>query len=494
MGRAFRDVDPGDSDEQKSFSSMLRLSVPQHAILLLLALPWLNPFTLGPSTAVVPMMFAWSCAAVSLWVGPLMPRTIAMAWVAGALLSAVMALFQYFGATASFGGWVNSSAIGEAYGNLRQRNQFASLTNIGLAALLWWVASTEGGRTRLSLLLAAYIAVLLGLGNAASSSRTGMVQLILLCAWVWIWRQPRRRPEEVWLLAIAFFAYIAGAVLLPILASLDLDNAGMLARLRDGDRPCSSRLTLWSNVLDLIALKPLLGWGWGELDYAHFITLYSGERFCGILDNAHNLPLHIAVELGVPAALLFCGLCGFVVWRAKPWRVSDPNKQMAWAVLALIALHSMLEYPLWYGPFQIAAALSVWMIYGRSSSGILIFMRAVSVVVIALISYTAWDYWRVRQIYLPPEARADAYMENTLEKIKPSWLFKSQVRFAELSITPLTQENAQQQFDLGLTMLHYSPEAWVARRVIESAERLSLTEEEQWYRARFAAAFERPTQ
>ena len=28
------------------------------------------------------------------------------------------------------------------------------------------------------------------------------------------------------------------------------------------------------------------------MDYAHFVTLYPGERFCDILDNAHNLPLH----------------------------------------------------------------------------------------------------------------------------------------------------------------------------------------------------------
>ncbi len=27
---------------------------------------------------------------------------------------------------------------------------------------------------------------------------------------------------------------------------------------------------------------------------------------------------------------------------------------MAWGVLAIILLHSLLEYPLWYGPFQMA--------------------------------------------------------------------------------------------------------------------------------------------
>src|SRR5205085_9473049 len=151
-------------------------------------------------------------------------------------------------------------------------------------------------------------------------------------------------------------AYFAAAVLMPVL--LDALTGAMPARTLwgrlGGGQACSSRLVLWSNVLHLIAQKPLAGWGWGELDRAHFETLYEGARFCDILDNAHNLPLHLAVELGVPAALLVCGLGLWWAWRQRPWQEADATRQLAWAVLALIALHSLLEYPLWYGPFQIA--------------------------------------------------------------------------------------------------------------------------------------------
>jgi O-antigen ligase len=142
--------------------------------------------------------------------------------------------------------------------------------------------------------------------------------------------------------------------MLPWLLGLDPAAHGMLARLRGGELACASRVALWSNVLNLIGQKPWLGWGWGELDYAHYATLYAGPRFCDILDNAHNLPLHLAVELGIPAALL---ICGFGVWwaaRRRPWRETDAVRQLAWSVLAVILLHSLLEYPLWYGPFQVA--------------------------------------------------------------------------------------------------------------------------------------------
>jgi hypothetical protein len=75
--------------------------------------------------------------------------------------------------------------------------------------------------------------------------------------------------------------------------------------------------------LHLIAQQPWLGWGWGELSFAHYVTLYDGPRFVEILDNAHNLPLHLAVELGIPAAVLICGGFAWLVLSARPWR--EPN-------------------------------------------------------------------------------------------------------------------------------------------------------------------------
>ncbi|PSJ19817.1 polymerase, partial [Halomonas sp. ND22Bw] len=90
-----------------------------------------------------------------------------------------------------------------------------------------------------------------------------------------------------------------------------------------------------------------------ELSYAHFSHLYAGPRFVEILDNAHNLPLHLAVELGVPVAVVVCAGFMALVLGARPWRERGPTRLMAWAVLGAMVLHSLLEYPLWYGPFQL---------------------------------------------------------------------------------------------------------------------------------------------
>ncbi|MBK5206140.1 MAG: O-antigen ligase C-terminal domain-containing protein, partial [Polaromonas sp.] len=266
----------------------------------------------------------------------------------------------------------------------------------------------------------------------------------------------------------------------------------------------------WSNVLTLIAQKPWLGWGWGELDYAHFMTLYPGPRFCEILDNAHNLPLQLAVELGLPAALAICTGLAWIVWRAKPWRETSAARQMAWGVLAVIALHSLLEYPLWYGPFQIAVALCAGLLWATASAGSAdgttpgrdsphklkknkalsqYLLPLAAITMIAFLVAAGIDYHRVSQIYLPPAQRSAAYRDDTLAKIQGVWLFRDQARFAVLNVTPLTGDNAQWTFDTATALLHYSPESRVIEKLIASATMLGRDEEALRYLARYRAAF-----
>jgi O-antigen ligase len=481
-------------------------------IALLITLPWLNPFSPGPTSAVVPLLFSWGCVAglLLLKVGnpsatrPDWVRAMAGAWLVAAGLSALIGLLQYFGTTSWLGVWVNHTNPGEAYGNLRQRNQFASLMNIGLAALVWWVihVSQKGtGRQAGQIGLAMALAVLLGAGNAVSSSRTGLLQLLTVAALSLYWQHltrlqngTRRAGQALtWVLLATVLTYAVATWALPWLAGLDPMNTGAWARLRDGDSVCNSRLTLWRNVLYLIAQKPWLGWGWGELDYAHFITLYPGARFCDILDNAHNLPLQLAVELGVPLAVVLCGAGVWLAWRARPWCELDPTRHMAWAILMVILLHSLLEYPLWYGPFQMAAGLCVWLLLPANTLAnkpwIPYLQAGLAGMLLTFCAIASWQYHLASQIYLNPEQRAPAYRNNTLEKTRHVLLFREQVRFAELTITDLNPVNAAQMNQLAKEILHFSPEARVAEIVIDSAMILENATEADFYLARLQAAF-----
>lgn len=453
----------------------------------LLAVPWLNPFAPGPSAAVAPLMFAWLCAALALGLAPWRdPRIVAWAWLAAALVSAAFGIVQYFGLSSHFAGIVNHTEPGVAFGNLRQRNQFATLLSIGMASVLF--LAPGAGRPRLG---AVAIAVL-ALASAAAASRTGAVQIALLLALAIAWAGPERLARmalSVWALAV----YIPAVFLLPrVLEALTGHVAAGLADRVSAGPACSSRLVLWSNVLDLIRERPWFGWGPGELDYAHYAHLYDGLRFCDILDNAHNLPLHVAVEFGVPAAVLLFAAIGYAVVRARPWRERDPARRLAWTVMAFIAVHSLLEYPLWYGPFQLALVLSVFLIAPRSEGRREkpLFAPAVTFIAVPLLlAYAAWDYHRVSQLYLAPEERSARYRDNARAKAAASVLFASHVRFAELSVTPLTRANAQAVRPLALDMLHFSPEPKVIEAVIVSSLILRDEDTARWHMLRFQAAF-----
>ena len=70
-----------------------------------IALPWLNPFSFGPSPAVVPWLVTLASLAAALpWLARVRLAEVAPgAWLVAALLSSVLGLLQYFGATAWLG-------------------------------------------------------------------------------------------------------------------------------------------------------------------------------------------------------------------------------------------------------------------------------------------------------------------------------------------------------------------------------------------------------
>ncbi|OYU45142.1 MAG: polymerase [Burkholderiales bacterium PBB4] len=488
-----------------------------YSLVCLLVLPWLNPYTFGPTHSVVPWVVSAVCASLipsvllSSSADPMRkpwPRALAWAWIIAAIVSALIALIQYFGWSSLLSPWVNSTGAGEAYGNLRQRNQFASLMNIGVAALLWgargpwppqWAKLSQWPWERIGI-------VLLVSANAASASRTGMVQLGLVLLLYVAWH---RQDSAVWsdsCIRAAVIGYVASALFFVALANFQDAGGGVLGRVQNPGAHCSSRLVLWSNVLQLIAQRPWAGWGWDELDFAHFTTLYPGERFCEILDNAHNFPLHLAVELGIPVALALCLLIGFWVQKRAPWAETNPSRQLAWTVLTVIGLHSLLEYPLWYGPFQMTVALCALLLWripgemersgsarmpltanlGKTRSAIL---YSVTVLSIFVCSAIAWDYWRVSQLYLATASRAPAYRDDTFEKVKGSWLFQNQVQFAELTTTTLDRTNATAINAQAKKLLHFSPEPRVIEAVIESATLLGKDQEAIYYLQRYKAAF-----
>lgn len=511
------------------------------AISVLLALPWLMPFASGPSAAVMPWLLALAClgfvllltplerparpvlglfifvAGVAVLRGPHLHQSdigtvtilgfglcaaclgaraardiklldaLAAAWLAAALVSCVIALCQYYDVAGVFTPWMNESRTPGSFANLRQRNLFATLTSIGLVALAWFAGRGPLRRHVWWMLL------LLALGNVSSASRTGMTQWLVLPVLALLWRSRLNVTSRRVLLWAPIPAYLAAFALLAVSGSGQLTA---FSRMTQELQACVSRRTLWSNLIDLIADKPWLGWGWRELAWAHHMGNFT-QRFCDIPDNAHNLALHFAVELGIPLAVIICAWLLWLPLRARFWRESDPQRQMAFAILAILLVHSMTEYPLWYAPFQFAFGAALGLLWpARASTNNTPAhpwpkpaQAFFALLLLAATGYANWDYHRVSQIYLAPNQRDPEYRDDTLTKIQTSVLFAAHAKFAELMILPVTPGSAAHVHALATDLIHFSPEPRVIERLIESAELLGLKNEAQRYATQYASVY-----
>ncbi|WP_312844211.1 PglL family O-oligosaccharyltransferase [Diaphorobacter nitroreducens] len=487
---------------------------------LAMALPFVFGITEAPYSNFWPLLASGACAwllAALAWCGAWRPSAarlgahLAAGLLLAALVAAAIGLVQFFMGDPGWAPWVHASSPGLAFGNLRQRNQQATLLALGVWALLWWVARLQeqvdgnpvlAGRGARWPVLAAvavpWAMVLLATAGAATASRTGALEWLVVLALLAVWRRSSG-ALALGMAGVGLAVYAVAAWGLPqlLLRWTGMRMDGLFMRMADGSQTCVGRATLWSNVLELIAQRPWAGWGWGELDYAHYIHPFAGERFCVLLDNAHNLPLHLAVELGLPAALLLCGVPLWAALRARPWREAQPHRQLAWGVLALVGVHSLLEFPLWYGPFQLATALAVLVLLAPWLSRAARW-RPVGAVVVgaALLAAPAMgfvlvrDYARVSALYRPTAERPAALRALTAaDAARQVWFFRAPAQFAQLTTAVVTPANAAEMHALALQLLHYSPEPRVIEKLIASARLLGREDEVALHTDRYRRAY-----
>ncbi len=274
-------------------------------------------------------------------------------WVVAGVLNAVVAAVQVFAPEWTDGDWIATSALaGRAVGNLRQPNH--------LSSLLLWSTIALIALFELRLLARAVVVALMAMlvfAVVLTASRTGVVGVALLALWGLADRRLSRSARG--LLLATPLLYAASWLLMSAWADAAAHTFGGQQRLAEGDLS-ASRFGIWADTLALIRAQPWTGVGFGEFNFAWSLSVMP-QRPGAFFDHAHNLPLHLAAELGLPlaAAVMALLLWGLVAaWRRSAQRVADEAiaGRCATAMLVLIGLHSLLEYPLWYAYFLLPAA------------------------------------------------------------------------------------------------------------------------------------------
>jgi hypothetical protein len=204
-------------------------------------------------------------------------------------------------------------------------------------------------------------ALLMLFGLVLSGSRTGMLGTGLLALWGLLDRR-LSRPARV------------GLVLAPLIFALFWWGAAAWSHHQHavfgGDAQfnksdiSSSRFGIWANTLALIQAHPWFGVGFGEFNFAWTLTPFPG-RPVAFFDHTHNLPLQLAVELGLPLAVLVLALLLWALWGNLQQALRPPTEsegpgvhRAAFVIVLMVLLHSLLEYPLWYAYFLLPAAFA----------------------------------------------------------------------------------------------------------------------------------------
>jgi len=251
-----------------------------------------------------------------------------------------------------------------------------------------------------------------------------------------------------------------------------------------------------------------MGAGWGTFALNHFEQ--AGELYVAggyqLYHNAHNVVLQLLADTGL-AGLLCAGLPLLVALRGGSSTVAP--RAGRWLVLAagaVLLLHSLLEYPLWYAYFLGIAALLLGVaplqVRALELSRYWQWL-ALAMVCIGAFNLTAlWlDYRRFETLFLPQSAVDRQQIPGIMMRLHQNLLLRPYAEVAMALPMTLDEASLDRQLFINSRAMRFVPEeSLVYRQVLLLALADRLPEAQQLLaRARHAyprppAAFERDLQ
>lgn len=365
--------------------------------------------------------------------GNLLARSEGAAWVVLGLLGA--AVLQSIAGTlqlADIGlnGLILRKIYLQAFGNVGQANHYADLIYLGMGSLaLLWAGPTEARRQGANLvnLLFPLLGIVLAISAALSASRGVWLYIggfATLGALAMLRGDATGRRFGAGLLLLAGIS---------VLAQLFVSYSGILSHLgvvssidRASDAGSNGqRLYNWHAAWLAIKEHPWVGQGPGTFYKASIDAMFvtPAAAYPKFAEHAHNLPLNLGAELGIPLAVFV--MLGLLLWFLRHAFAKPLSAVRVWALVcfAVVGLHSMVEYPLWYTYFVIPVGLCAGIAdaEGESRGTWRLSQLAVAVLAAVGIALAAWvmhDWLAVRNAYDALNAEEPAVEMTTRFKVR----------------------------------------------------------------------------
>jgi len=353
----------------------LHLEIPHSAIWLfaiavLIAIQTLFVDQAYVTQALLPGIYiAWATVLVvlSFWIREQLgiERAVAvLAWMLliGGALHAMVGLVQYFDVSGELASMVDRRSD-SVYGNIGQRNHFATHITLASFALIYLHATGRANRASAIALLTLFALVL-----TASSSRAAAIYIVAgFILSLTSYRAAktsihRQLLQGTGLLLVLFLVF---QYLLPLfndwlkllLGAMGFDVHGLDALVmlqRDAADGVDVRISEWRKAWMMFMESPLWGVGIGNYGWHSFVYQalpeFSAVPKGGLFHHSHNLIMQVLAELGIAGLFLLLFMATSWFRQVLPhWK--NPSHWLILTLIIVLLLHSNVEYPLWYSYF-----------------------------------------------------------------------------------------------------------------------------------------------
>lgn len=357
------------------------------------------------------------------------------------------------------------------FGNMAQANHLATYIAFAMAGALYFVQSR-----RLPVIAWLVLSTIFSVGLALTVSRGPWLQMtVVVVAGFWMAfvlgrpsvagesDLPGKRDVRAWLLpavlAVLFFAVNIAIRWANLRFNLDLAQSAA-ERMQDANQ-IAPRLALWKYGWTMFKTHPLLGVGWGEFPRYQFdfVRELGGVE---IANNAHDIFIDLLAKTG--ALGLGILLLGVITWFVRVVRAPQtPGRIFGLALLGVLMMHALVEYPQQYMFFLMPAMLVFGLLETRA---LRLVARPVSyglytILVVgglAALYPVLRDYNRAEVLYYGSRP-AEQYRND------PSFLFRAWGEYGAATLLPMNGQNLAEKLAMHRQALALLPGETVLRRL-----------------------------
>jgi len=262
------------------------------------------------------------------------------------IASASAAIYEFIFRLLDFHQW---------WGGVGQANNYGDLLALGFASALYILTIKPKQRNYWLGLMAIIV-----LGLSLTTSRSVWLYWLVMMLLSWKWQR-----QQLSIIVAGIVLY--GVFQLCWANDLLFSSVTAAERLAERMGGTSIRGQLWTVAWRIFIDSPWIGVGFGQFDWEYFNAGFHIPEATKRAEHAHNIVLHLLAEVGLIPVLALFSMLGYwfkqllTTLLVESGLKKNPvciNAFPLWLLMlmAVLGIHSLLEYPLWYAQFLIIAA------------------------------------------------------------------------------------------------------------------------------------------